>query len=549
MWNDFLGQLGKTLEETFNEDEAEIVETETVDNKGNYSAETDMPDDLEVNLEEAEEESVKEDAEKDRNDFEKLADDQPTDILGRGTEALQEEITVDSSLGDEAREGATGTEKGEIEPLNSTENMLLKFQSQLSEEMNINDTLRTENNSLKLQLSAFHARFEEQTNIHRGALLSLQEKFEAERRTTDDLRAELSASETQVVSLQDELQDLTDESERLKSTVELLEASQAASGERVAELEALSERKSSQLGAIQSKINDIKEKNDDLNRQLRVATEGKLSTIDANAHEEVKLECASLTAECQRLSTELHSTVLEYEHRLTTMEDAVSEANHRAKEAEMCLDERKHNAVFSIQNIREDLTGMQTLLKQTTSIKNALEAQCEELREENAKLKNESMESKWRSMLNTKVSDIKRLSSENEALVTQIHELKRSEELHKEKITEQQRMIEKIKHREWFQPAESSISVTTDNNSPALAEKKFSSQPLYPILPQPGNKKGSSRLESEVVRQAVEIKDLRTELKDTKDKFNALMEKHDILLLMYGEAEEKKLNSNRPSDE
>eukprot|EP00796_Vickermania_ingenoplastis_P000069 gene69-46_t len=239
---------------------------------------------------------------------------------------LQPVIETDSNL-DENKDVATPngapssstpeTTKNDPPSL-SREQALLKFQDQLAKEMNGNDQLKRENEKQRRELAELRTILADKT-------------AEAKQQRKDEIE-----------QMQEELQESVEELMNVKNELQRSKEAERAAQECIDELEVLSERKSAQLGAIQTKMNELREENMNLVSQLTKLKEE--ASVDTEIHQKLLDEKIRLEAEIERLASELQSSVIEYEKRIQHMDEEVFEATTRANDAEMRLEEIEHNS-------------------------------------------------------------------------------------------------------------------------------------------------------------------------------------------------------------
>lgn len=622
MWNDLIGQLGKAIEDTF-DDTTEENGSGTVEKRAGPSMSYGNPSTItsndlfssansnsaeQVDSAREHEQEVSKEASIDASLtnlaekyplsnvgatfstlLESIADITETEILAPRTSEEQSEhpeamhvvlptlpdaqmvhekpdhTRVESS---EAREksdddhiehptdGSSAEQRSE-QPLEQSreEKALLKFQQQLSDEMNENDKLRGEITKLRTELDYNRSLLKDalQENSMVKDVPVLIDKLDREREKTKSLSRDLEEKQDQVDQLQYELQEYCEEIGTLRNTVQQLEEASQAAEQRIDELDAVSERKSAQLGSLQTKINELREENENLVLEIRKLKTEK-GTTDQATFSRLSEENDLLKAENERLSGELQSTVTEYENRLQHLDSMVFEANCRANSAESRLEEIERNAVYSLQNVRTDVDSMQTLLSQTSAMKSALEAKCEELRKENAALKlhRHSVDKKLEDVVLAQKTEIKNLSTKNASLVTEVSRLQNEVTEMLSKLKDKEKEIEEWKQKQWNHLSvqqEDRIGGEVsrgDTEKTVFSQKKMQppswAAPAYPVIPPPNVDGDKTRLESEVVRQAMIIKELkkeRTEFQQVSIQFSDLQRKHDVLLQMYGEATER----------
>lgn len=442
-------------------------------------------------------------------------------------------------------------------PLQSREEKaLLKFQQQLSDEMNENDRLRADISKLQAELvhnrSLLNEALKENTVVKDVPLLI--DKLEREREKTKSLTGDLEEKQEQIDQLQYELQEYVGENSSLRNTIQQLEEASQAAERKIDELDAVSERKSAQLGSLQTRINEVKEENENLVIELRKLKAEK-GANDITANLKLAEENDHLKAENERLTGELQSSVTEYESRLHHLDNLIFEANCRANDAESRLEEIERNNAYSLQNVRTDVDSMQTLLSQTSAMKSALETKCEELRKENATLKlhKHSVDKKLEDIILAQKTEIKNLNSKNASLGTELTQLQNELSELRSKLKDKEKEVEEWKQKQWnhlsLQQGDQSNSETSRSNvEEGVPPPRMKvvlppwTAPVFPVIP-PQNEYGEkSRLENEVVRQAMVIKELKrevTEYQHINDQFADLQRKHDVLLQMYGEATER----------
>lgn len=432
---------------------------------------------------------------------------------------------------------------------------LLKFQQQLGVEMNENDKLRAENGKLKQEVRQLRSYLEGASEKIAQAkeLPLLIRKLEMEVERVKELNEEVEKKRKIIDELNEEMQEYSDEITSLKSEIKRHEEGERTGQQRINELEVLTEIKSSQLGSIQSTLNELQHENESLRAQVS-QMERNGAGVDTEEYKRACEERTRLEGEVDRLTANMQAAAAEYETRLQRMEGEVFDATCRANEAEARLEDLERNSVYSLQTVRTDVESMQTLLSQTTQMKAALEAQCEQLKKENYKLKTQETD-KNKSLvdvIDAQKMEMKEMTLKHTVMAQRVAELEQEKSTCLATLAQKENEIDELRQREWHIPT--SLSRTQEHQEGATAAPRevvparHWEPALYPAIPHSEEKK-NSRLESEVVRQAVTIKELRDEiatLKKTLEPYKELQAKHDILLQMFGEAEERIAELQKP---
>eukprot|EP00796_Vickermania_ingenoplastis_P004309 gene4310-3124_t len=471
---------------------------------------------------------------------------------------LQPVIETDSNL-DENKDVATPngapssstpeTTKNDPPSLSREQEALLKFQDQLAKEMNGNDQLKRENEKQRRELAELRTILADKTAEAKQVPL-LAAKLSESKEKYEQLKSELQQRKDEIEQMQEELQESVEELMNVKNELQRSKEAERAAQECIDELEVLSERKSAQLGAIQTKMNELREENMNLVSQLTKLKE-EASSVDTEIHQKLLDEKIRLEAEIERLASELQSSVIEYEKRIQHMDEEVFEATTRANDAEMRLEEMEHNSVYSLQTVRTDVESMQALLTQMSSMKASVEAQCDELRKENSRLRaqKKSDVQKLDDIIASQSSQIKELTKTNSSLKEQIDALEKEKTNLTKRVSAAEKEVGDLRQREWSLATQSQQMQPSEKNQEEHFDEKpsqrmsYSSRAanIYPIMPMPNDVRSNPKLENEVIRQSLQIKELRAELDSyntlKRDHFD-LKRKHEVLLVMYGEAQE-----------
>lgn len=603
MWNNFLGQLENVIESTFNDDDDNSKASEKAE-ETTYTVAAVPPPTVaafsdfmsfgdEISLfgvarQEKEEGSLAppppDSSERSKGDelpsdadeeeaslqYRDDVDSVPPKPAVEDEEKSEPQQLIEDAIGpahdDDIKESLPGS--GEVQTkavptaVDSSENpyekSLLKFQEQLCNEMNEKDKVLKENAKMKKDLMNLGKQLEEaiaKVSSNQDAPL-LRSKLDAEVTKSASLMKALEKKREECDQLQEDLQEYIDEIASLKSAIQRQEEADRASQQRVGELEVLSDMKSSQLGSLQTKVNDLVLEN---NRLKALVNDS--SKVDSEVYKRLRENNLELEAEVERLSGELQSAMLDYESRLSQMDEAVFEATTRANDAEVRLEEMERSAAISIQSVRSDIESIQALLSQTTKVKNTLENQNEELRKENQKLKAEQkyIDKKLEETVTTQQYEIEDLQQEKKVMVDRMSAVENERDALSQQLAKKEKEINELKQREWSvvapprQTREEEEHVTREAAPPqkSLVQRGTAQNwkpSLYPGgfgVPFPTTTEApvtNPKLEAEVVRQSLVIKQLREELdamRAASSELCSLREKHDILLQMYGEAEER----------
>lgn len=317
----------------------------------------------------------------------------------------------------------------------------------------------------------------------------------------------------------------------LEKIIENLEEENKCLTERLRTVQETLKKKSEQLRVAETKIAELEDDNKARKIELFQLTSKCLTTSTENVsklHDEKNL----FEIETKRLSSEFEMTIIDYENRLQRMDIEIADAKKRANDAEWRFSEKEREAVFSLQNVRIDMESLQMQLCQLLREKTDLESTHESLRKENAALKDElkcnckAMEDK----IVYQKAAIKELASKNAHLQAKNQEEVTQLSYALQKVLEYEKEIENLKLR--FLTVCSQCSSTVDSSKASFSSGFLDSNGSYSMraayqavsIESAEEDKSRSRLEQEVVRQALVIKDLKNEIKNMQNANNRSVE-------------------------
>lgn len=309
------------------------------------------------------------------------------------------------------------------------------------------------------------------------------------------------------------------DSNQMKSFIEKLESDNTALNYLNTELKEKLKKQSDVLKSLQAKIKELQEENKRCNIEIFQLTKKNLNN-DVEHISKLEEEKNSLEKETERLSSELQVTLAEYENRLGRMDIDIIEANQRANDAEMRFLEKEREAAFSLQHVRGDIESSQALLSQLSSTKSHLEDENESLRKENAKLKLSS-HTNLKSLENIIAQQKEKINEDLSINLRMEREFKELEKQHSDcllQLSQQEKEVESLKLR--LLTAAEFTSNPPDSNKNAFSASSADFKGNYSwrtsrfVDPAEANDedKSKTRLEQEVIRQALVIKDLRKEI-------------------------------------
>lgn len=326
----------------------------------------------------------------------------------------------------------------------------------------------------------------------------------------------------------------------LKVLIENLEDNNKLLCERANDLKKDLKVKTGLLVTAEAKIAGLEKENKSRKIELFQLTNKYLSTSNENVSK-LREEKSFLEQEIERLSSELQTAIVEYENRLARMEAEIMEANERANNAEWRFVEKEREAVSSLQNVRRDMESLQELLKDVSKSKLSLEEEYNRLEKENVLLKSQ-ISSEFKSLEDQILKqeiELSELASKNIILESK---LKEKEIQHSDcllKVHEYGKEIENLKVR-LLRVNEANSSADEGSESIPRSgvfdtQMSYSFRTLYPAVSVESNEEDKSRLrlENEVIRQSLVIKELKSELSGLQNVnrlYIELKKKHDILL-------------------
>lgn len=430
--------------------------------------------------------------------------------------------------------------------LDSREQALLKFQSCLNEEMNQNEILRDENKQLSQLVENIYAMIAKAVGV-RGSqrgLLDLVEELCDDKKSMMEIHEDLEEKKDYIEQIQYDLEECNEEIKDLRMAHDDLKERNKILEERIEALEINIEKKAVELRKNQERLKDLEAENKLLNDKLK-------ELYSENDNQLLQEENVALKSEIERLTSELQSSIVANESHIQKLNEEVSESNSRALYAEKQLDDIKHNSVSSFQNVLSDVGTMRELLSQTTSIKVFLEAECDKLKEELSRVKCEkvAIDNKYQETYHQQKMYIKDLIMKNNHLNVRVTELEQTNSDLRNQVVDSDKSIQALKQQQWNLINESrkkaideSVNEETFERMEAKNKRTVEQTSVLPIISSSAvsdNLTSTLRVENEVIRQSLVIKELRTqvsELQKINAQFTELQKKHEVLLQIYGES-------------
>ncbi|RNF07790.1 hypothetical protein TraAM80_03164 [Trypanosoma rangeli] len=460
-----------------------------------------------------------------------------------------------------------------------SEEQLLRFQQLLADEMEVSRLLREEKNRLEHRIVFLEKELSSLHLLKKNAVHANMQKMEALEREGSELSRKLGKERERYKSLYEKKTQVENRLEVLEQKIAQFALREEEFQQRIAASHTdceTAKQRAEELSAL------LKEQEGDVRLLQQQLTSAKQSYAEVVSHHEkeiseqrteLKLQkentsgmLVSMQQEKEALVSSLQQNQLEYERRIQELESKLIQANRRTAHAEMRLTDHERSALAPLRELRAALDDVERqkkqLMEEVEYWKGEFSAM-ERGRESEKKYFTQrlaDMQSEIQSMQNEKLAFEQELQQSRVKHSQLQRALENSLERasHVEATKEQLTMALEEARRQVDSASNSNNSTIALTPNVRMGESARHQPPsfdessggtLRPLFPADAVESVSnvcrsnrSRVDRELVRQAVEIERLRRveeEGAEAKQKLLVLAAQHDLLMQMYGQLREE----------